>query len=377
MPVKQRFDRLLNFLLGDKRLPYQYSHHAVLLVGGFGYLACSIFNYVFQTSDIVLAYAQLVIFFVVIGLWYRSRFHGEFRWMAIGFMFLLLLVSLPLNWVYNSGLSGPTYFLYMTVLAYINVAFRDFGYFRLVGSALAFITPLFLVLIDLYYPELIYQYPDDAVRALDLSFSFIVTIILLMIMMGVYSKRYQLERDKAEHLAEQLRILSEQDPLTGLHNRRAMDRYLESLNHSGTVFSLAILDLDHFKKLNDRHGHSYGDEVLCLYAKQLNRVALACKGLAVRLGGEEFVLLMPMEEEAANELISELASRLKQLPLEHGEVTFSGGLAQRIDGESRDHLLARADQLLYAAKDAGRNRIYASQAYAGEQAELVLTESES
>ncbi|MDX1398260.1 MAG: GGDEF domain-containing protein, partial [Oceanospirillum sp.] len=166
-------------------------------------------------------------------------------------------------------------------------------------------------------------------------------------------------------------------PLTGLHNRRAMDRYLESLNHSGTVFSLAILDLDHFKKLNDRHGHSYGDEVLCLYAKQLNRVALACKGLAVRLGGEEFVLLMPMEEEAANELISELASRLKQLPLEHGEVTFSGGLAQRIDGESRDHLLARADQLLYAAKDAGRNRIYASQAYAGEQAELVLTESES
>lgn len=372
MPVKSPLDQLLYFLLGNKLSPYQYTHHAVLLVGGFGYLACSVFNYIFETADIILSYAQLALFVLIMGIWYRSRFHNQYRRMALIFMFLLVLVALPINWVYNAGLAGPTYFLNLCTLAYISVAFRDFGVYRKLGISLAVVIPLILMWLDLTHPELIFSYPDELTRALDLSFSFVVTAGLLLMMMGSYSRRYRLERDKAEHLADQLRILSEQDPLTGLHNRRAMDRYLDSLKGRGAVFSLAILDLDHFKKLNDRFGHSYGDEVLCFYSKELNRVALNNKGLAVRLGGEEFVLLLPMSEEQAVDQIQVLADALCENTLEHGAVTFSAGVVERHEGGSRDLLMQRADHLLYAAKDAGRNRIFSQKQQYAETEKMAV-----
>jgi len=372
MSAKSQGDRLLAFLLGDKSLPYQYTHHAVLLVGGLGYLACSIFNYIFQTSDIILAYVQMVLFLIIIGIWYRSRFHNQYRRMALVFIFLLTLVALPVNWIYNAGLDGPTYFLNLCTLAYIRVAFRDLGIFRKLGISLIIVIPLLMMWLDLSQPGLIYSYPSEMARALDLSFSFVVTSILLLVMMGTYSRRYRLERDRAEHLADQLRILSEQDPLTGLHNRRAMDRYLDTLKERGAVFSLAILDLDHFKKLNDRFGHSYGDEVLCFYSKALNQVALNGKGLAVRLGGEEFVLLLPVTETEAVEQIQALSEKLQVSSLEHGVVTFSAGIVQYHDNESRDHLMKRADDLLYAAKNAGRNRIFSSARQSAELQEEVV-----
>ncbi|OOV87794.1 GGDEF domain-containing protein [Oceanospirillum linum] len=285
MPTEKRLNRLLFFLLGSKLSPYQHIHHGVLLIGGFGYLACSIFNAVFQTADVILSYVQFSLFVLIILVWYRSRFHNQYRRMAIVFMFIMVLVALPVNWIYNAGLAGPTYFLNLCTLAYIGVAFRDFGVYRKIGIALVITIPLLMVWFDLTQPEMIYSYPSELARALDLSFSFVVTAILLLLMMGSYSRRYRLERDKAEHLAKRLRVLSEQDPLTGLYNRRAMDRYLDNLASTGSVFTLAMLDLDRFKKLNDLHGHSYGDEVLCLYSEELSRLAMDNNGIAVRLGG--------------------------------------------------------------------------------------------
>jgi len=175
-------------------------------------------------------------------------------------------------------------------------------------------------------------------------------------MMGSYSKRYRLERDKAEHLSEQLRVLAEQDALTGLHNRRAMDRYITNLQQERQTFSLAILDLDHFKKLNDQWGHSYGDDVLCQFSKLLNKSALAHKGLAVRLGGEEFVLLVPHTLDAALLCLQKLTHQLEEAGLTHGPITFSAGIVEARPQEAQDVMLSRADKLLYAAKDAGRNR---------------------
>lgn len=355
--LKPFIERLLFVLLGSKHLPYQHTHHAVLLVGSFGYLACSIFNLIFQTADALLAYAQALLFVLIIGIWYRSRFHNQYRRMALVFLFLMVLVALPLNWIYNAGLAGPTYFLNLATLAYISVAFRDFGVYRRIGVALTILIPLLLVSVDLYRPELIYQYPNNLVRAMDLSFSFVVTAGLLLLMMGSYSRRYRLERDKAEHLAEQLQALSEQDALTGLHNRRAMDRYIQRLQVQGRAFSLAILDLDHFKKLNDRWGHSYGDEVLCHFSKQLQQLALDSQGLAVRLGGEEFVLIMAHPEARALSALESLRTGLQAEPMSHGPVRFSAGLVMRASDESQDALLKRADLLLYQAKDQGRDRI--------------------
>ncbi|WP_417595083.1 diguanylate cyclase domain-containing protein [Oceanospirillum sp.] len=360
MQVKEHIDQLLYFLLGSKLSPYQHTHHAVLLVGGFSYLACSIFNFVFQTADVILSYAQFGFFLLIMWIWFRSRFRNEYQRMALAFMFFLILIALPMNWIYNAGLAGPTYFLNLCVLGYICVAFRDFGIYLKVGIALIILLPLLMVWLDLIRPDLIYAYPSDLARALDLSFSFVVTAFLLLIMMRTYSRRYRLERDKAEYLADQLRNLSELDPLTGLHNRRGMDRYMDKLERSGALFTQTILDLDHFKALNDRYGHSYGDEVLCHFAKLLNHLALTNKGLAVRLGGEEFVLILPMSEAMTLSEIQKLALELQSTQPEKGGVTFSAGVAECVTGEEWEDLLARADQLMYAAKKAGRNRVFAA-----------------
>jgi len=351
-------DRVLFFLLGSKLSPYQHTHHGVLLLGGVGYLACSVFNFLLKTSDIILVYIQFSVFLTTLVIWYFSRWQRQYHTMAIVFIFLTALVALPFNWVYNAGLSGPTYFLNLCTLAYISVAFRDFGVYRTIGQVLTIVTPLALVFLDLYRPELVFTYPNGLAKALDLSFSFVVTCLLLLLMMKSYSQRYRLERDKAESLAQQLRVLSEQDALTGLHNRRAMDRYIRNYQQESLVFSLGILDLDHFKKLNDQWGHSYGDEVLCQFSSLLNTIALEHKGLAVRLGGEEFVLLLPFGSEQALTCYQKLSDQLNEAELAHGSITFSAGLIAAKQAEPQDILLERADKLLYAAKHAGRNRIY-------------------
>jgi len=156
------------------------------------------------------------------------------------------------------------------------------------------------------------------------------------------------------------------DRLTGLPNRRyietLLDQAMAAARRTRRPLVLALADLDHFKQINDRHGHAAGDEVLCHAASTLSR-AFRRSDVIARYGGEEFVILFPETEPAA------AAERLEQLraevarhsvPVSGAEVpiTLSVGLAVfPHDGESPADLLARADQRLYAAKRAGRNRV--------------------
>jgi two-component system cell cycle response regulator len=156
------------------------------------------------------------------------------------------------------------------------------------------------------------------------------------------------------------------DRLTGLPNRRyiesRLDQAVAAARRTRRPLVLALADLDHFKQINDRHGHAAGDEVLCHAASTLSR-AFRRSDVIARYGGEEFVILFPEAEPAA------AAERLEQLradvarrsvPVSGAEVpiTLSVGLAVfPQDGESPADLLACADQRLYAAKRAGRNRV--------------------
>jgi diguanylate cyclase (GGDEF)-like protein len=156
------------------------------------------------------------------------------------------------------------------------------------------------------------------------------------------------------------------DRLTGLPNRRyiesLLDKAMAAARRTRRPLVLALADLDHFKQINDRHGHAAGDEVLCHAAATLSR-AFRRSDVIARYGGEEFVILFPEAQPAA------AAERLEQLradvarhsvPVSGAEVpiTFSVGLAVfPEDGESPAELLACADQRLYAAKRAGRNRV--------------------
>ncbi|MFO1340929.1 MAG: GGDEF domain-containing protein [Burkholderiaceae bacterium] len=158
-----------------------------------------------------------------------------------------------------------------------------------------------------------------------------------------------------------------EDPLTGLGNRRALQAWLRDhlpRVEQGEPLSLVLLDLDHFKQVNDRHGHGVGDEVLQQVARLM---AQGCRGRdrAVRYGGEEFVLALA---GAARHEAAEVAERLRQTVADQAwgrvspglRVTASLGVADATEAAEPQALLTLADRRLYAAKLGGRNRVVVS-----------------
>lgn len=167
-----------------------------------------------------------------------------------------------------------------------------------------------------------------------------------------------------EHLEEQ-RQKALIDPLTGLPNRAAWGERLEQeisqWQQHGNTLLLAILDLDHFKRINDNYGHLAGDKVLKIIASVL-RKRLRATDFIARFGGEEFVLLLPATVPAAGlKLLEHLRVSIEACPFHFkGEpvtITLSMGWTAFRPGEHSDVVLKRADQALYRAKHAGRNRV--------------------
>jgi diguanylate cyclase len=161
------------------------------------------------------------------------------------------------------------------------------------------------------------------------------------------------------------------DPLTGVNNRRGLDDALGGqfamMNRYGTHFSVAMFDIDHFKETNDREGHLQGDRLLQDLARLLDETVRETDVVA-RYGGEEFVVVMPQTDL---EGVCIFAERLRSKVAQELPLTISGGVAQALDGDTQDSLLARADSALYEAKAAGRNRVYR---HDGEQMESVVEE---
>lgn len=167
-----------------------------------------------------------------------------------------------------------------------------------------------------------------------------------------------------EHLEEQ-RQKALIDPLTGLPNRAAwteqVEREMLDWQESGGHLAMAILDLDHFKRINDSYGHLAGDKVLKIVADQL-RKRLRARDFIARFGGEEFVLLLPQTSPATAAQVAEaLRAAIEACPFhfkgERVVITTSIGLSAFRSGERGDQVLKRADAALYRAKDQGRNRV--------------------
>lgn len=162
--------------------------------------------------------------------------------------------------------------------------------------------------------------------------------------------------------------LAEIDELTGALNRRSIMRQLEEevarYNRTGAACTVALIDLDHFKQINDRFGHLTGDEVLRTFAISIYANIRTIDKFG-RFGGEEFLLVLP---DTANDSSTRMLDRLRAIveTLEWSAfsdgltVTISAGVATLRPGDTTESLLARADLALYAAKDRGRNRIAAA-----------------
>jgi diguanylate cyclase len=185
---------------------------------------------------------------------------------------------------------------------------------------------------------------------------------------GIYHEHLKKSSEEVERLRGELELvqgLALSDPLTGLLNRRGFDYQMQRIGHGSLAScTLLILDIDHFKAINDAHGHLLGDKVIVAVANVL-RGCIGERGPIARIGGEEFaVLLSNTSSVGAVELAERIRAAVEQGKIRRtdsdesiGKVTVSLGLATCAENEQFEALVARADRALYQSKAAGRNRV--------------------
>src|SRR5712691_2471026 len=206
------------------------------------------------------------------------------------------------------------------------------------------------ILLLLIVTALVYHYIDLAY-----TIRFFVTLTLTIILANIV---LSIIVDLHRRLLAQAIV----DPLTGVFNRRHMERSLsdaiERLRRNSTPTSLLLMDVDGFKSINDQFGHAKGDsvlkEIVSLIAKRSRKL-----DLLFRIGGEEFMLLLPDTKEPATAVVAEQlrASIAESRLLDDRQLTVSIGVSELQPGESPDSWMKHADDALYAAKKAGRNRV--------------------
>jgi len=185
-------------------------------------------------------------------------------------------------------------------------------------------------------------------------------------------EQLKIEKEKAEQLAQSLLAISTLDGLTGIPNRRHFDSVIAKewnrASRAGTPVSLIMCDIDHFKTYNDNYGHQKGDNCLIQVANLLQYHARRDGDLAARYGGEEFVIVLPTTSlESAREIAEQMRAAIEDLSIphrysdNHNIVTASFGVATIVPKREQQPriLISKADKALYAAKQAGRNRVVA------------------
>jgi diguanylate cyclase (GGDEF)-like protein len=202
-----------------------------------------------------------------------------------------------------------------------------------------------------------------------IHFVLVATILPVVSMLGAQlgniRQRLRRQRNELELALERIQELATRDDLTGLYNRRYMQERLtqqiSQVERSGGRFSLGLADLDHFKRINDTHGHGIGDQVLRQFA-DIAQICLRESDTLARWGGEEFLVLLPdtgpdqaaLSMERLRAAVADLCTLREVRGL---TVTISAGVTEYRPGETAEQAVERADQALYRAKAEGRNRI--------------------
>ena len=199
------------------------------------------------------------------------------------------------------------------------------------------------------------------------------TIYLRVILVAIFDENNAFEgnfaivRDRTQEVMniKRLEFLANKDPLTKIDNRRSFytkaDEILNRTKHTNQPVSVAMIDIDHFKKVNDHYGHDGGDTVLYHFASLINS-KIKDHGIIARYGGEEFVILLEEDIETAYEIMENLRLEISKMIVKHAEfeikLTASIGIRENTSkSENIDTLIAEADKALYYSKTNGRNKV--------------------
>lgn len=276
-----------------------------------------------------------------------------------------LLVGIVYMWI-NYAVAGPAAGATIIIMA-SHIVYALFGLatkrvWQIVAFSLSGLG-LTMWLCHQWQPE---RYPAG-LQLVAFGYAALVATLIARLASLVTHMNHSLRTKRSELAAafEKLRLLATRDDLTQVHNRRHMTELLQLAQHqherSGAAMCVAVLDIDHFKSINDRYGHTAGDEVLRRFA-QATLQALRTSDVLGRWGGEEFVVLLTDTSlAAAQQAVLRVRERVGATDFGSSapelRITFSTGLAQLKPGESIDSVLERADQAMYRAKAEGRDRI--------------------
>ncbi|MDD4357809.1 MAG: GGDEF domain-containing protein [Smithellaceae bacterium] len=334
-----------------------------------------------------------------LGLSYAAYVWGMMDWQAIaGFLVLIPAINIILYIIFRTGLNlkfrDPSltiiqmcaailvtmYGMYFAneargILLLVYILILIFGIYKLNTRSFLYISTFTLVTygIDI---ALLNHFRSDSIN---LNVEYLQFLVLSLILVAfsvigghISSLRRNLRISRAE-LEKSLAIIKEMsihDDLTGVYNRRHLMELLEHEHHrisrGGARFSVAMLDIDHFKSVNDTHGHLTGDEVLKAVSDVI-RSSLRSADFCGRYGGEEFLLVMTQTNINGALLCAErIRSTIEQNRFPNMgvdfRVTVSLGVTEYTGKEDIPTMIARADKALYCAKESGRNRVESNNA---------------
>lgn len=299
---------------------------------------------------------QLTLALCCVVVWTINRC-GHFQ-LARAYFFAVSMASVLGSIVLGQGSLLQSHYFFL-LLAVLSLTFFKTSEWRWSACVMSVNTMLFLFFELRDWPSnpSVYAMSRDAIHLIQVAKMGACVTVLMVVML--------LTEFMMDSYVRQLDVLGRTDLLTGLPNRRwfqdTLSRELSKAQRSGDSIAIALVDLDHFKEVNDNYGHAVGDEALKHVAQQLKALARAGDFVA-RLGGEEFVVLMQAGSVAnaqagAERLRAGIAALPFEAPTGPRVLTASVGVALYHPGLSSNRLLRAADLAMYRAKHAGRNQV--------------------
>lgn len=312
-----------------------------------------------------------VVFSVFFGaLYVLSRSFGIIRQSWFAGPVFLIFVYIPVLWVCNGGtLSGTSYVVILLDSFIVVLATGDEARFRerilvIVAIILLIAVMGFLLWLEYERPDLFYSYEDRSARFIDIAASMVIAVVGNFLILRTYVSLHHRDYASIQKYSETLEVLVQTDAMTGLlnhaHGIKRLEFEVSKALRYGHKLSIIMLDLDLFKRINDAFGHQVGDDVIMRFSDCLRHCSRVFD-IAVRYGGEEFILILPETGVESALLVGErIRARLREMtPFMPAPLTVSGGIAECGAGDDANAMIKRADDLLYRAKQTGRDRIIA------------------
>lgn len=312
-------------------------------------------NHVYSLNLMILGWVA-VIFLLPFAI--NNIFHGRYITAALMFIIIFIAAINSVSLKYKDKPLIPPWFFYILIIATLVFAMFKVGYVTAYWSyplafIIFFIQPLGHARVMAFIMATLLIGSAFYLFEIELVSRFSLTLVMLMIFCDVFVRVLMTMESKLSELAIR-------DPLTNAYNRRYMNTCIETtIEETRRNFGpacIVMIDIDHFKKINDKYGHAKGDTVLLMFVNLL-RQRQRRLDYVFRSGGEEFVMILRNTGlQQALSLAENLRVNIEETELLEGEkITVSLGVAEYQTGESEVEWLRRADELMYEAKHSGRN----------------------